>query len=246
MQKPAIIPFPSDASLEPWPDSPVSETASGSRQRSGRLWLNDRDRGVLAGLWQAEAHATPWLDYPTHELVLMVEGEAALATADDTLMLRPGDCAVIPKGLRCRWSQAGRVRKYFVLFDDKAGSPNTAPRRAIKVDPQAKLAPSTPPAAEMLHSPVPSQWAHEFFEDTTGQFTVGVWETTAYHRKLIDFPRHELMHLLEGSVTFTDGQGGTRTFTAGDTFFVPLGTPNTWKSEGRLRKIYCIFQPARK
>jgi hypothetical protein len=24
---------------------------------------------------------------------------------------------------------------------------------------------------------------------------------------------------------------------------VPLGTPNSWKSEGYLRKIYCIFQP---
>ena len=72
---------------------------------------------------------------------------------------------------------------------------------------------------------------------------MGLWDTTGYHRKLIDFPRHELMHLLEGSVTFTDDKGGSQTFKAGDTFFVPLGTPNSWKSEGYLRKIYCIFQP---
>jgi len=72
---------------------------------------------------------------------------------------------------------------------------------------------------------------------------VGLWDTTGYHRKLIDFPRHELMHLLEGSVTFTDAKGAAQTFTKGDTFFVPLGAPNSWKSEGYLRKIYCIFLP---
>ena len=33
------------------------------------------------------------------------------------------------------------------------------------------------------------------------------------------------------------------TFQAGDTFFVPLGTPNAWTSEGFLRKIFVIFQP---
>jgi uncharacterized cupin superfamily protein len=70
-----------------------------------------------------------------------------------------------------------------------------------------------------------------------------VWQTTGYTRKLIDFPRHELMHLLEGSVTFTDDEGQQKTFKAGDTFFVPLGTPNAWKSEGTLKKIYCIIQP---
>ncbi len=95
----------------------------------------------------------------------------------------------------------------------------------------------------MLHSPVPIQHAHEFFEDATGQFTVGIWQTTGYHRKLINFPRHELMHLLEGEVTMLDGEGGEQTFKAGDTFFVPMGTPNAWKSEGTLKKIYCIFQP---
>ncbi|HUR44038.1 MAG TPA: cupin domain-containing protein, partial [Aestuariivirga sp.] len=99
------------------------------------------------------------------------------------------------------------------------------------------------PSAVILHSPVPAQYVHEYFRNATGELTVGVWETTGYHRKLIDFPRQELMHLLEGSVTFTDDRGATQTFHAGDTYFVPLGTPNSWKSEGTLRKIYCIIEP---
>ena len=107
-----------------------------------------------------------------------------------------------------------------------------------------KLDPSTPPAAAMLLSPVPVQHSHDYFSDVTGQLNIGVWDTTGYHRKLIDFPRHELMCLLEGSVEFEDDKGVKQRFSAGDTFFVPLGTPNSWKSEGYLRKIFVIFQPA--
>ena len=72
---------------------------------------------------------------------------------------------------------------------------------------------------------------------------MGVWDTTAYCRKLIPFPRHELMHILEGAVTLTDGDGNHQTFKAGDTFFVPLGAICDWRCEGYVRKIYCIFQP---
>jgi uncharacterized cupin superfamily protein len=126
---------------------------------------------------------------------------------------------------------------------DSAEAAGSNPLKVIKVDPKVQLQPSTPPSQDILHSAVPTQHAHEYFEDATGQFTVGIWDTTGYHRKLLDFNRYELMHLLEGSVTFTDDKGKSQTFKAGETFFVPLGTPNSWKSEGYLRKIYCIFQP---
>jgi uncharacterized cupin superfamily protein len=51
------------------------------------------------------------------------------------------------------------------------------------------------------------------------------------------------MHILEGSVTLTEGSGVIHRFKAGDTFFVPMGTLCDWRSTEDLRKIYCIFQP---
>ncbi len=51
------------------------------------------------------------------------------------------------------------------------------------------------------------------------------------------------MHILDGTVTMDDGAGTVQTFDAGDTFFVPMGTPNSWRSGDYLRKIYVIFQP---
>ncbi len=50
------------------------------------------------------------------------------------------------------------------------------------------------------------------------------------------------MHLLEGSVTITNGDGVARTFSAGDTFLVPQGMTYQWDSVGYVKKIFCIFQ----
>ena len=72
---------------------------------------------------------------------------------------------------------------------------------------------------------------------------MSAWNSTAFQRKTIDFPRHELMHILEGAVTITEDGQPPRTFKAGDTFVVPMGTPCDWKTTAYIRKIYCIFQP---
>jgi uncharacterized cupin superfamily protein len=159
---------------------------------------------------------------------------------DRETVIKAGESFFIPKGRRCIWNQSEYAKKFMVLCDDRSTG---HPLGIFKIDPKVPLQPSTPPTADMLLSAIPTQKAHEYFSNSTGELTVGVWETTGYHRKLLNFPRHELMHLLEGSVTFTDDKGKSQTFGAGDTFFVPKGTPNSWKSEGTLRKIYCIFQP---
>jgi uncharacterized cupin superfamily protein len=79
------------------------------------------------------------------------------------------------------------------------------------------------------------------FADPTGQLTVGLWLTTPYEREVIPFPRHELMHILSGVVTLSDGQGHEETFKAGDTLFVAKGAPLGWKCSIDVKKIFCIF-----
>lgn len=243
MPKPSIIAFDSNARMEPWPDLPDSEIATGSRAQNGKLFFEDKAIGLIAGIWEQQANEGHWINYPVNEWMLVLEGEVVIVEEHTTTSIKAGESFIIPKGLRCRWTQPGHVKKFFVIHDDTSGLANTGPLRVIKIDPAAALEPSTPPAAAMLLSPVPVQHARDCFCDATGQLTIGMWETTGYHRKLIDFPRHELMHLLVGEVTMDDGAGTIRRFKAGDTFFVPKGTPNSWKSEGALRKIFVNFQP---
>jgi uncharacterized cupin superfamily protein len=229
--------------MEAWDDFPEAEIVSGSRRQNGHIWFEDRACGLSAGIWEQDANESRWMDYPVNEFMTVLEGEVVIVEEDRTVSIKAGESFIIPKGLRCRWTQAAHVKKFFVIHDDSSGLANAGPLRTIVIDPQAKLGPSTPPPPEMLLTPQPVQHTLDLLTDATGQLNIGVWDTTGYTRKLIDFPRHELMHLIEGAVTFTDDQGRTQTFRAGDTFFVPLGTPNSWKSEGYLRKIFVIFQP---
>jgi uncharacterized cupin superfamily protein len=243
MPKPSIIPVDPAAVLEDWPPFSEAEIASGARAQKGLVLFEDKARGLSVGLWEMEANESHELVYPINEFMLLLEGEVLIEVAGRRTRVGPGQSFYLPKGLRGRWIQPGRVRKIFVTFDDAGGVAVPDPLKMFLVDPKVSLAPSAPPSADVLLSPVPTQHTCDVFEDASGQLSIGVWDTTGYRRKLIDFPRHELMHLIEGSVTFTDDAGRTQTFRAGDTFFVPLGTPNAWASEGYLRKIFVIFQP---
>lgn len=238
-----IIPFDGRAGTEPLPEWPREDIVSGTRQHSGKILFEDKSRGLSAGIWEQGANESRWLDYPVNEFMLVLEGEVVIVEESRTVAIKAGEAFILPKGLRCRWTQPGHVKKFFFIFDDASGLENQGPLRTIRIDPRVKLDPSDPPPASMLLTPVPKQHSHLCFEDATGQLTIGVWDTTGYTRKLIPFPRHELMHLVEGEVTMDDGAGAVRRFKAGDTFFVPMGTPNSWRSEGYLRKIYAIFQP---
>jgi uncharacterized cupin superfamily protein len=235
-----------DAGLIRWPDFAAADLESGSPVQHGHEYLNDAARGLTAGVWDCTAFTTTMMSYPVNEFMILLEGDVTIIEENGRrTTVKAGESFILPKGLRCKWQQTGYVRKYFVIFDDASSlSPRDASSLAVRrPDPKGDLAPSTPPGADVLLSAVPRQWSHVWFEDMTAQWTVGVWATTPYHRKAIPFPRHELMHILEGSVTLTDGAGTAHRFSAGDTFFVPMGTLCDWKSTEDLRKIYCIFQP---
>ncbi|MFN4141492.1 cupin domain-containing protein [Aestuariivirga sp.] len=243
MTKPEIIAFDRNARLEPWEDFPEGEIVSGTSKQNGLVLFEDKARGLSAGVWEQGANESRWIDYPVNEFMTVLEGEVVIVEEDRTVSIKAGESFIIPKGLRCRWTQPGHVKKFFVIHDDASGLRNQGPLRTIKIDPAAALEPSAAPPPEMLISGRPVQHTHQCFADATGQLDIGLWDTTAYHRKLIDFPRHELMCLLEGTVEFEDDQGRKRRFKAGDTFFVPMGTPNSWKCDGYLKKIFVIFQP---
>ena len=232
--------------LARWPEIAADELESGTPVQHGHEYLNDAERGLTAGVWDCTAFTSKMGPYPVNEFMILLEGAVTIVEENGRrTTVRAGESFILPKGLRCQWLQTGYVRKYYVIFNDASEltPENPATLGVLRPEPKGELAPSSPPGADMLLSAVPRQWTHEWFKDMTGQWTVGVWQTTPYHRKQIPFPRHELMHILEGAVTLTDGAGVAHRFAAGDTFFVPMGALCDWKSTVDLRKIYCIFQP---
>lgn len=81
--------------------------------------------------------------------------------------------------------------------------------------------------------------SHHYTTDDQSILT-GVWECAPCREVIDAYPVHEMMTVLEGSVTLTDADGHAETYEAGDTFFVPKGTPCTWEITKKLRKFYMI------
>jgi uncharacterized cupin superfamily protein len=243
---------PPGKGLARWEDFPRDQLVAGKPVQRGHFYFQDTALGLSAGVWSCTAMTMKAAPYPWNEFMILLEGAVTIIDGKGRETLtRAGQSFLIPKGMVCAWKQKGYVRKFFVIFEDAGGPiPDPAEAEALRVlqpNPKAALAASDGPAPELLLSPPPVQRERQYFADPTGQWTVGVWNSTAYHRKTISFPRHELMHLIEGEVTLTEeGPGRTGTpqrFKAGDTFFVPMGTRCDWRSKGRVRKLYCIMQP---
>ena len=68
----------------------------------------------------------------------------------------------------------------------------------------------------------------------------GVWECAPCKEEIAAYPVHEMMTVLDGSVTVTDAGGHAETYVRGDTFFIPKDTPCTWEITKKLRKFYMI------
>jgi uncharacterized cupin superfamily protein len=231
--------------LDRWDDIPASDIETGQPIQRGHYYIQDKKHGFAAGVWDCTAFTTKRQSYDFHEFMLILDGTVTVVEEDGReTTVRPGDSFIVPRGVVHRWIQPGYLRKYFVTFEGRPASESDAALRVVSTDLRAELGTSAPPPADLLLGPVPAQRDCASFTDGTGQWAVGLWDSTAYHRKPIAFPRHELMHLLEGSVTLTDDTGKSHQFGAGDSFLVPLGAVCDWRCEGYLRKIYCSFQPS--
>ncbi|MXQ10736.1 cupin domain-containing protein [Microvirga makkahensis] len=202
-------------------------------------YLSDETLGYRAGISRSGPRDEDVVLAYT-EFTVVDTGELSLLQSDGTCVtLRAGDCAVLPSGVAIRWKQPGPVSRTFMIFPGLRGEPASA---VVKIDPQSDLAASHGPARELLvTSPPPAAHSRVWFEASSGDLQVGVWECTPYSRKALTPAHCELMHILSGAVTFIQPSGRSWTVDAGDTIIVPAGAENTWSSEVTVRKVFCTI-----
>jgi uncharacterized cupin superfamily protein len=230
--------------LEDWGSMPSDDLVAGTGQQYGHLWLDDADSGLMVGVWACSPMTGRMGPWSTNEVMILLEGSVTIDHADGSqLDVAAGEAFFIPKGTVCSWRQAGDLKKFFVIHSDSLTPPNGSALKARKIDPAAPLVPAEGPDAALLESPPPSCREAIAFTYLTGQLTAGVWCATPYRRAVHPFPRHELMHILEGAVTLDDGAGREETFQAGETCFVPKGAPVGWRSATPVTKLFCSFTP---
>ncbi|WIW90387.1 cupin domain-containing protein (plasmid) [Sphingobium sp. V4] len=170
--------------------------------------------------------------------VLAQDGEILLTYAQQELILSPGTSAAISRGTTFRWRTERPVAMIGMRYLDAVEGTHGI----FAIDNDAPLSPSNSPALDVLTSPVPSCRSNSMFRSTGDEFLCGIWDSTPYQRRAIYFQHCELMHLLEGEVTFTDESDRTATFSKGDTFIIEQGARCTWESYAHVKKIYAYFK----
>lgn len=176
---------------------------------------------------------------PADEFVVVLSGALTLETARGAAVVRAGRSVVLPSGLGFGWRAAAGTVAVIVACPGAAG---TAPD-LVRIDEEAPLQPSNPPLAELLVGPTPSCRNHSDYRSANGELVCGTWDSTPYHRRAMLYRHIELMHLLDGAVTFEDASGSV-TFSKGDIVLAARGAQCAWVSEVHVKKVYATHRPA--
>ena len=117
---------------------------------------------------------------------------------------------------------------------------NTSFRLISDGDPATGMKPSNMTQPESFSGDDRTELNHTFFQTFDESILSGVWECAPCKEEIESYPVHEMMTVISGSVTLTNADGQSETFTAGDVFFIPKGTKCTWQITETLRKFYMI------
>ncbi len=176
---------------------------------------------------------------PGDEFVLVVTGAVRFLQKGRGLQLGVGEAGVLVRDQSLEW--AADEPAELIVMRCTAGGSGEEP---VVIDTAAPLSPSNPPLADLLVGPTPACRNHSDFRSATGEFACGTWDSTPYHRRLMEFRHFELMRLLEGEVTFVDRHGRSGIFGAGDVVLFVQGGAASWESRSHVKKIYSTYRPA--
>lgn len=210
------------------------------------VYYNDEELGFSAGVWDCTPFTTKMGPYPFDEFMHILEGSVTIEQEDGTsTIITAGESFVIPKGLVCRWVQTEYIRKYFMIYANKNGPVHNNPEQFGVIVPKADD-PVTPIIIEdtsLFLGPIPEQQRHSYYTDATDQFSLGIWHSEPFERPVYEFDHFDLMIIIKGVATVSDGAGNDQVFKAGEAVFVPKGAPYKWQNDEPVSKIFCAFRP---
>jgi uncharacterized cupin superfamily protein len=217
-----------------------SPSPSDDRFQSSRRFLDLAPGPVTAGVMTLAQESGTVSLQPADEFIVVSEGAITFTQAGRSLTLNAGKSAVIPQGAQFKWSTQAPASVIFMRYEGGPGTDGAI----VPIDDAPQLQPSGAPLAELLITPTPQCRNQTDYRSPDGMLTCGTWDSTPYHRIAMLYQHYELMHLLEGSVTFIDETGRTATFSRGDIFLVEQGARCSWESREPVAKVYAIYRPA--
>lgn len=211
----------------------------------------DEALGLSVGVWTTTTMQEQFGPYPGDEFMWVLEGQVAIVDGDgNETTVKAGQSFCIRNAIPVSWKQVGFLRKFYMTYaDPNAATPEIASAEGgVMILDQATLEvglikmDSTGPL--VIVGDAPLQRDNVLFTNDAGNMFVGMWDSTAFDSEMRPFPWHEFVQLLEGELTITEGDGKAHQFTAGDAFFIPMGTVCRWQTSGTIKKYYAIVDHA--
>ncbi|MBC3346209.1 cupin domain-containing protein [Pseudomonas sp. SWRI196] len=192
--------------------------------------------GIAAGIVRASGRVSSD-QYPFSEMIVVHAGGVELRSQAQTLRLSAGESAVIARGTALEIDAQAESLWTFCADTQRV---NASEPGLTALPAHTLLSPSAAPDEAILLSPPPQCRSHSLFVEEATNLRIGVWDSTPYTRQARPHKLHELMHLIEGSVTLQTADGTDLTVNTGDTVFVPQNAPCAWTSHVYVRKIYVV------
>ena len=238
---------PNETTMTVWDPLPPESLISGKPVQTGNEYFETFGGKVTSGIWDCSTFESVIEPYPVNEFMLLLEGSVSLVDQNgNEQSFSAGDAFYIPQGLQCGWRQSGYVKKFYVIFEHQEENESIAMSAVgqLKISHDTSLKKMEGLNCADFIGAIPEMSINVLYEDTTGQFDIGVWESTAMTRVPGKIGRSELMYILQGEGEIVNADGVRFGFKSGDTFMVPIGMGYQWHSEGYVKKIFCSFQPA--
>lgn len=177
--------------------------------------------------------------YPHWEMVILVEGSLTISFDTTRTEISAGGTLVINNGARFI-VQADQSAEWVFLSVTTALDSNPEPAVITLFDRDAGLFASPSLTDDILVSEAPTCRNHRMHVRDDIKVRAGLWDSTPYERVFIEQQEHELMHITQGEVTFSDSKGHEAQYGVGETFLVPKGVDGKWTSTVHVAKIYAV------
>ncbi len=215
--------------------------------QSTYAYYDDEETGLYVGVWETSEMQEQFQPYEMDEFMWILDGQVAMVDKNNQeTIVKSGEAFVIPKGYPCSWKQIGYLKKFYMIYENPAGEPSETPaaNEIIISREDALMEEVSAFCPFVIKGELPVQKNNTCYMDTTGQMSVGTWESTPFESELLPFLGNELGVIIKGTVTISDDKGIEHNFTKGDAFFIPKGTVCSWKATETVRMFYSMLQPA--
>lgn len=215
--------------LEEWEQMDYASLVSGEPVQRGHLYHEIADQGYMVGVWDCTAFTDQMMPYPVDEYMLLLKGSVIMALPDGTeITIKAGEAFVIPKGFVCQWKQPELVLKYFMILDGPTPNAENASLQRITVPDLAG------PTAEITTR-------RTDFLNAAGTMRVELVTCGATENPPAPMPAHQLISVLEGALTFHDGEE-SHNFAQGETAYLHRGDCAVWTTSPGTRLMVASYR----